>query len=295
MTTKTNPTQSQTNTSTAIKRSGLIRFNAKQRMRTYRGQSRDFNIPRLMDAVNSSAVQERVRKGDMQGYYGHWPRRVFGMEPEEGGIVDGKVVTLEPSHRIIYLRGYENGDIEHEVEFLDNEAGRTAYQNHMVNKVGGFSTVISGRGDNYCFHGMDFVMEPNFSGNRAFATLDSASHAASYDVVWLDGVNEADDLSESQAIQTLKAAVMQLKEQNSHLTQAFNLSSETLDSVITERDKEITPSESSHLHSINAQAIEQKVKGFLSLTLDSVVDSEQQHETHRQEREQDALAQRMMF
>ena len=288
-------TQDKATQSQAIKRSGLIRFNAKRRMRTYRGQSRDFNIPRLMDAVNSAAVQERVRKGDMQGYYGHWPRRVFGMEPEEGGIVDGKVVTLEPSHRIIYLRGYENGDIEHEVEFLDNEAGRTAYQNHMVNKVGGFSTVISGRGDNYCFHGMDFVMEPNFSGNRAFATLDSTSQATSYDVVWLDGVDAADDLSESQVIQTLKAAVLQLKQQNNHLTKALNLSSETLDSVITQRDQQTTPSESSHLQAINAQAIDQRVKGFLSLTLDSVVDSEQQQETHRQEREQDTLAQRMMF
>jgi hypothetical protein len=292
MTLKTN--SKTTPQTTTIKRSGLIRFNAKQRMRTYRGQERTFNISRLMDAVNSSAVQERVRKGDMQGYYGHWPRRVFGMEPEEGGIVDGKVVTLEPSHRIIYLRGYDNGDIEHEVEFLDNETGRTAYQNHMVNKVGGFSTVISGRGDTYSFHGMDFVMEPNFSGNRAFATLDSVNNASVYDVVWLDGVNEADDLSESQVIRTLKTAVLQLKEQNNSLTQALNLSSETLDSVITERDTQKN-TEPSPLQHINAQAISQEVKGFLSLTLDAVVDSDQQHAITRQNRAQDDLAQRMMF
>ena len=75
---------------------GLIKYNLKDRERQYRGQERNYNIKAIVDAINGNECQERVQKGDMLGYYGHWPRLKFGMAPTEGGMdASGKIIMLE--------------------------------------------------------------------------------------------------------------------------------------------------------------------------------------------------------
>lgn len=160
-------------------KTGVIRFNVTERGRKYRGVDRNFDTVALASVVNSPEVQERVRKRDLHGYFGHGPRSAFGMTPPEFGIVAGKQVTLEPALVTTLLKAMPDGTIEHEAEFLDNPPGRAA-KRLWGNKVGGFSSAIScreygGRDVPTSFHGFDYVLEPNFSTNRGWA-LDSASH-----------------------------------------------------------------------------------------------------------------------
>ena len=74
-----------------------IRYNLKDRGRTHTGQARNFNIPKLVAAINSDECQERVEARDMIGYLGHWPRVKFGLEATEGGIAEGKAHVVEPA------------------------------------------------------------------------------------------------------------------------------------------------------------------------------------------------------
>jgi hypothetical protein len=160
-------------------KTGTIKFNVTQRGRKHRGVERNFDTATLASVVNSPEVQERVRKRDLHGYFGHGPRAAFGMSPPEFAVVQGKQIVLEPALVTTLLKADGNGNIEHEAEFLDNPPGRAA-RRLWDNKVGGFSSAIScreygGRDVPLSFHGFDYVLEPNFSTNRGWA-LDSATH-----------------------------------------------------------------------------------------------------------------------
>jgi hypothetical protein len=151
---------------------GPITFNCRERLRRHRGRDRNFDSAAMAAVVNSPAVQERVAKGDMLGYYGHLPRVMFGMEPGEAAVHNGKMVLLEPAIATTKLTAGLDGVITHEVQFLDTAGGRMAARLHGNNK-GGFSSAIScrsadGKAVPYEFHGFDFVFEPNFSGNRGY-------------------------------------------------------------------------------------------------------------------------------
>lgn len=161
-----------------LSRTGVIRFNVKERGRRFRGQDRNFDTAALASIINGGAVQERVANGDLYGFYGHWPREKFGMEPMEGGFIGGKRVNLEPSHRTVYLKAFPDGTVEHQEEFLDTDSGRLA-ERMFKTKAGGFSSAIVAprRGAVQVpqdFHGFDFVLEPNYTTNRGY-TLDSAN------------------------------------------------------------------------------------------------------------------------
>ena len=84
----------------------IISYNLKDRGRRYRGKDRNFDIAAIVKAINSPACQERVRKRDMLGYYGHWPRQKFGIYPAEGGIEGGKPAVVEPALVTTLLRAY---------------------------------------------------------------------------------------------------------------------------------------------------------------------------------------------
>lgn len=159
---------------------GPIRFSLKDRGYKFFGNNRNFNIPLLVSSINSEATQERVRGRNMFGYYGHWPRIKYGhLTSVEGGIdsATGKAAIIEPALVTTSLRALPDGTIEHEAEFLDTEAGRTAARLHQ-SRAGGFSSVI----DNIknLFLGLDYVLEPNFRGNRGY-TLDSAGAGLTFD------------------------------------------------------------------------------------------------------------------
>lgn len=169
----------------------LIRYNVRDRGRKHRGQDRNFDTAALARLVNGGEVQERIASGDMLGYYGHWPRVKFGLNVPEGAIVGGKAVHIEPAVRVLKAKAFEDGTIEHQIEFLDTAPGRLAERVYRT-KAGGFSSVIRApsRGSVQVpveFHGFDFVHEPNYATNRGYA-LDSV------------GVFCLDDLSEEDAV-----------------------------------------------------------------------------------------------
>jgi len=152
-------------------RTGVIQYNLNDRGRELTGKPRHFNIDKVAAFINGARTQERIQKRDMFGYYGHWPRVKFGMMPPEGGIYQGKLVKLEPAISTIHLKAFPDGTIEHEEEFLETDAGRTA-QKMFESKKGGFSSALSeveGR-----FFGFDYVNEPNFDDNRGYV-LDAAT------------------------------------------------------------------------------------------------------------------------
>ena len=210
-------------------RTGIIKFNVKDRARRYRGVDRNFDTAKLASIINGGDVQERVKCRDMQGYFGHWPRVRFGMNPTEGGILDGKVVALEPALVSTYIKADPDGNIEHEAEFLDTSAGRLA-EKLFHSKTGGFSSAIDaktcgGRQMPYGFYGFDYVLEPNFSKNRGYsAVLDSITDDAMLAVLddvadyrgMLDAVNGLYD-SLQTAYDLQAAAMRRLAEENEQL------------------------------------------------------------------------------
>lgn len=166
-------------------KTGIIKYNLADRMRKHRGQERNFDMVAAERLLNGAAVQERIKHGDMLGYFGHWPRVQFGLDPVEGGFVGGKQVSLEPCLRTTYLKAYANGDVEHEAEFLDTDSGKIGAR-IWASKAYGFSSAIDTKrlGNVQVpvgFFGFDLVKEPNFSSNRGYA-------------VALDGVFDSEDV-----------------------------------------------------------------------------------------------------
>lgn len=151
-----------------------ITFNVNDLQRQHTGQKRCYDNIGLARLINSAAIQERVKKGDLIGYYGHWIRKKFGMQPSEGAIDPdtGKAVIFNPAIRTTYLSADDKGNVTHQTQFLDTPEGKTAFDLHQ-NNVGGFSTALTAvpRGATEIpnkFYGFDYVLEPNFSGNRGY-------------------------------------------------------------------------------------------------------------------------------
>jgi hypothetical protein len=201
-------------------KTGTITFNVTQRGREHRGQPRNFDTAALAAVVNGPEVQERVGKRDMLGYFGHWPRRVFGMEPGEGGMFDGRQISLEPAIVTTLLKARPDGTIEHEAEFLDTAPGRTA-KRMFSSRTGGWSSAISvreyaGRDVPIGFHGFDYVTEPNFSTNRGYA-LDGVLGDAETPAALMDGA-----MRESQAtIKVLDGLYSALQGDYERMLEAF--------------------------------------------------------------------------
>jgi len=173
-----------------LPRTGVIRYNLADRGRKHRGPERYFDTAVAARLINSGVVQEKVKHGDMLGYFGHWPRVQFGLNPAEGGIVNGKAVSVEPALRTVSLVAYPDGWVEHEAEFLDNANGKIAAR-LFASKAGGFSSAIrapqvGGKAIATEFHGFDFVLEPNYTSNRGYG-------------VALDGVASEDDILDAVA------------------------------------------------------------------------------------------------
>jgi hypothetical protein len=156
----------------------VIKYNLRERGRQYRGRDRKFDVKAIVDAINGGECQERVKCRDMAGYYGHWPRVKFGLNPAEGGLEQGKPALVEPALVTTMLRASPDGTIEHQAEFLDTAAGKVAAKLYK-GRVGGFSSAIDTVRPE--FHGFDYVLEPNYSTNRGWA-LDDVSGMSADDV-----------------------------------------------------------------------------------------------------------------
>lgn len=200
-------------------KTGVIRFNVKDRGRVFRGQNRNFDTHALADLVNGGSVQERVKNGDMVGFYGHWPRVKFGLAVQEAGIVNGKVINLEPAVRTTYIKAYPDGTIEHEQEFLDTASGRLA-QRVFQSNGGGFSSAIHAPRIGSMqvpqdFHGFDYVLEPNYTTNRGYV-LDAAGNPVDMNAADLSDEEAAllDDVSQYNAMIESTTAVLDRVQQD---------------------------------------------------------------------------------
>ncbi len=147
----------------------LITYSLTERGRQYRGKERRFNLRALAACINGPECQERIRNRDMLGYYGHWPRIKFGMNPAEGGLVAGKPSLVEPALVTTHLQARDDGTVEHRAEFLATDSGAVAAKLYS-SRAGGFSSAIDpGRPE---FFGFDYVLEPNYSTNRGYSLDD---------------------------------------------------------------------------------------------------------------------------
>lgn len=104
----------------------VITYNLKERGRQYRGKERHFNIRAIVAAINGPACQERVRNRDMQGYYGHWPRIKFGLNPAEGGLDGGKPAPRRTGPRHHVAARARRRHHRAPAEFLDTDSGQVA-------------------------------------------------------------------------------------------------------------------------------------------------------------------------
>ncbi|MDF0506515.1 hypothetical protein POK33_37820 [Burkholderia cenocepacia] len=173
-------------------RTERITYNVGDRGREHIGTDRHFDLRALARLVNSPAMQEKVKNRDLVGYYGHSIRMKFGINPPEWIVVDGRQINLEPALVTTYLSADENGNIEHEAEFLDTAPGKIAARLHS-SRTGGFSSAIdaASRGGFHVptkFGGFDYVLEPNYTTNRGYV-FDSASTSGG-DVVFDSVVSE---------------------------------------------------------------------------------------------------------
>ena len=197
-----------------MKKTVVIKYNLKDRGREFRGRDRNFNIAAIVKAINSEECQERVRKRDMLGFYGHWPRVKLGMNPCEGGFDKGRPAIVEPALVTTMLKAYPDGTIEHQAEFLDTDSGIVASKLYD-SQVGGFSSAIDQRKPEFC--GFDYVLEPNYSTNRGW-TLDS-----------VDGVDVDAEIQNEQ----LKGALSLLERRDSELKMA----NETIEHLTEENEE----------------------------------------------------------
>jgi len=150
----------------------IIKFNVTKRHRKERGQDRNFDTAGLASIINGAEVQEMVKNGDLVGYYGHWVRQKFGLNPVEGVVHEGRQVLIQPAIRTVYLKAYNNGDIEHKQEFLDTDSGKFCEKLYK-SKTGGLSSTIKfdtirGKQIARKFFGFDYVLEPNYTKNRGW-------------------------------------------------------------------------------------------------------------------------------
>lgn len=196
----------------------VITYNLKDTGRRLTQSKRNYDIDGAVILLNSPTVQEGVANGDYFGYFGHWIRELLGLDPQEGGFVDGKLVLVEPALVLKKISAKANGDVSFQVQFLDTPMGNMARRIYSQKK-GGFSIVWDFyRQDNgsllpYQLWGMDMVLTPNFTKNRGYV-MDAASRAALGSVLM-----DSAQLSEfGSLIAPLFADLKATKEENTRLS-----------------------------------------------------------------------------
>jgi len=180
---------------------GIIKYNLRDRGRQYRGTERNYDIPSIVDSINSGPTQERVKTRAMLGYFGHWPRMRFGLEPPEGGVVDGAAHAIEPAVVTTHLAALDDGTVEHKTEFLDNATGNIVAR-MFANRVGGFSTAMDVSKPE--LYGFDWVNDPNYSTNRGYDLLCDSVTAGQ---VTLDQVMAEEQAQQQSMIERLVATL----------------------------------------------------------------------------------------
>lgn len=203
-----------------MKKTEVITYNLHNRGRTYRGQDRsNVDFSRVIAYINGPVCDEKVKNRDLLGFYGHFTRQKYGLEPREVGANKKYETFLVPAIVTTKLKAYKDGTIEHQAEFLETEPGQICaklYNSH----VGGFSSVINGTRD--AFLGFDYVLEPNYTTNRGYL---------------LDSVNSLDmTAAEMDSVMAYeqRAALLELLDRTEN---AYKIATESLDRLQVENNQ----------------------------------------------------------
>jgi len=218
----------------------ILKYNLYDRGRKHTGQDRsDVDVEKMIDRINAPDTQELVKTGGLFGYYGHQIRQRFGMNPPETAMINGKKIHLEPAFRTIYLKAHKDGTVEHQAEFLDNEAGQYA-KNQYKAKAGGFSTAVSYIKNGLklipkLFAGFDYVFQPNYATNVGNGVLLDGLYCS-------DELNLFDDINEPQQAQIAQVLEQAIIQNYDHIHQSLQLIHEVeraYDSLAQEMDKQV--------------------------------------------------------
>lgn len=164
------------------------RFSLVDTIRKHTPQNgRKYVLESVRNTFNRADVKERIKLGEMYGYYGHGRRALYYNKakklnlPEVSVVmVEGKPVVLEnvPSNRTLSVSIDDDGIVTHTQEILDTDSGRIVQGMHNSN-AGGWSWATSGNDSALSlvtsFDGFDYVTTPNYiSLDRASLMLESA-------------------------------------------------------------------------------------------------------------------------
>lgn len=155
-----------------------ITYSLTNRGYQHNGQNRDdLDIRATINLIRSPQVQELVNKGGVLGFYGHQIRELLGLNPPETAVIDGKEIRIEPAIKTTLLEVDDDGNVTHQQQFFENEAGEHAFRQYKAG-IGGFSSAFyspyqNGKRVPQSFHGFDFVLRPNYDSNRGNGMFDS--------------------------------------------------------------------------------------------------------------------------
>ena len=173
------------------------------------GHKRNYDIENVKKVINSKETRELIAMREAYGYYGHGRRQLAGknkINEFEAVNTPGGIITVEniPALVTTALSIDDDGNVEHEQEFLETNPGRAALALYE-SKVGGFSWAMGGRDGGQFrlssvtgYHGMDYVLEPGFAKNRGFdigilesaGTLAEDEEQAVYESMVASGMDE---------------------------------------------------------------------------------------------------------
>lgn len=135
---------------------------------------RNYILRSIRETFASPENVERMKLGEMFGYYGHGRRAAYYAKtgklnlPEFAVVmVDGKPVQLEnvPSNRTLEVSVDDNGIVTHTQEILDTDPGNIV-DGMERSKAGGWSWATGGADSSVStvtsFHGYDYVVNPNY-------------------------------------------------------------------------------------------------------------------------------------
>lgn len=225
-----------------------ITYSLKNRGYQHNGQNRDdLDIQATIKLIRSPQVQELVNKGGVLGFYGHQIRELLGLNPPETAVIDGREIRIEPAVKTTLLEVDKDGNVTHQQYFFENEAGEHAFRQYKAG-IGGFSSAFyspyqDGKRVPLSFHGFDFVLRPNYDGNRGNGMFDSLngfsdthhkhlleqSVLTMYDHIMQSNIQYAmSDFHESRAIaaETALATELALKEKRRQKAAAIRMAKE---------------------------------------------------------------------
>lgn len=135
------------------------------------GNGRGYLVNSVKKLIESPLYQERLKLGELYGYFGHNLRQMAGkMDLDEVSVIqyDGKPVVIEtvPSNRHVDLQVADDGIVTHTQEILDTPSGRAVKAMRDAG-IGGWSWAVMGVETAIgavarSFHGFDFVKHPSY-------------------------------------------------------------------------------------------------------------------------------------